>query len=47
VTEAAWKTIFGYRFKQLGMRWQIEQGQLVLDPWVILNSGVWTSVRDE
>ncbi len=31
VTEAACKTILGYRFKQSGMRWTSEQGQHVLD----------------
>ena len=46
VTEAACKTIFGYRFKQSGMRWTSEQGQHVLDLRVILKSGVWPSVRD-
>jgi len=47
VTEAACKTIFGYRFKQSGMRWESEQGQHVLDLRVILKSRVWASVRDE
>jgi len=46
VTEAACKTIFGYRFKQSGMRWTSEQGQHVLDLRVILKSGAWASVRD-
>jgi hypothetical protein len=46
VTEAACKTIFGYRFKQSGMRWHNETGQHVLDLRVILKSGVWNSVRE-
>ena len=45
VTEAACKTIFGYRFKQSGMRWKKEHGQHVLDLRVILKSGVWDSCR--
>lgn len=44
VTEAACKTIFGYRFKQSGMRWKGQQGQHVLDLRVILKSGVWSAV---
>lgn len=46
VTEAACKTIFGYRFKQSGMRWKREQGQHVLDLRVILKSGVWATCRN-
>ena len=46
VTEAACKTIFGYRFKQSGMRWTTEQGQHVLDLRVILKSRAWASARD-
>lgn len=45
VTEAACKTIFNYRFKQSGMRWNGETGQHVLDLRVILKSGVWDHVR--
>jgi hypothetical protein len=45
VTEAACKTIFGYRFKQSGMRWKREHGQHVLDLRVILKSGVWDACR--
>ena len=45
VTEAACKTIFGYRFKQSGMRWKKEHGQHVLDLRVILKSGVWDTCR--
>jgi hypothetical protein len=45
VTEAACKTIFGYRFKQSGMRWKREHGQHVLDLRVILKSGVWETCR--
>ena len=47
VTEAACKTIVGHRFKQSGMRWNIAQGQHVLDLRVILKSGVWASVCDQ
>jgi hypothetical protein len=41
VTEAACKTIIGYRFKQSGMRWRPTTGQHVLDLRVILKSGIW------
>lgn len=47
VTEAACKTIVGHRFKQSGMRWNIAQGQHVLDLRVILKSGVWANVCDQ
>lgn len=47
VTEAACKTIFGYRFKQSGMRWKREQGQHVLDLRVILKSGIWDVCRTQ
>lgn len=46
VTEAACKMIFGYRFKQSGMRWHGDQGQHVLDLRVTLKSRVWNAVRD-
>jgi hypothetical protein len=45
VTEAACKMIFGYRFKQSGMRWKYDQGQHVLDLRVILKSGIWDTCR--
>lgn len=45
VTEAACKTIFGYRFKQSGMRWHRASGQHVLDLRLILKSEVWTACR--
>jgi hypothetical protein len=45
VTEAACKTIFGYRFKQSGMRWKKEHGQHVLDLRLILKSSLWPIVR--
>jgi hypothetical protein len=45
VTEAACKTIFGYRFKQSGMRWKPTHGQHVLDLRVILKSDVWNVCR--
>jgi hypothetical protein len=46
ITEAACKTIFGYRFKQSGMRWKREHGQHVLDLRVILKSDVWEACRN-
>ncbi len=45
VTEAACKTIFGYRFKQSGMRWRDPQGQHVLDLRLVLKSNVWEACR--
>jgi hypothetical protein len=45
VTEAACKTIFGYRFKQSGMRWKKEHGQHVLNLRLILKSNLWSGVR--
>jgi hypothetical protein len=47
VTEAACKTIIGYRFKQSGMRWKSEHGQHVLDLRVILKSGIWETCRTQ
>jgi hypothetical protein len=41
VTEAACKTIFGYRFKQSGMRWKCATGQHILDLRLITKSNVW------
>ena len=41
VTEAACKTIIGYRFKQSGMRWTRDHGQHILDLRLLLKSGVW------
>lgn len=46
VTEAACKTIFGYRFKQSGMSWHQETGQHVLEQRLILKSQVWEQVRN-
>jgi hypothetical protein len=45
VTEAACKTIFGYRFKQSGMRWKKDPGQHILDLRLILKSSLWPTVR--
>jgi hypothetical protein len=45
VTEAACKTIFGYRFKQSGMRWKKDHGQHILDLRLILKSNLWSVVR--
>jgi hypothetical protein len=46
VTEAACKSIFGYRFKQSGMRWRPATGQHILDLRVILKSGIWRSTYE-
>jgi hypothetical protein len=42
VTEAACKTIVGYRFKQSGLRWTRDHGQHILDLRLLLKSGVWS-----
>lgn len=44
ITEAACKTLFTQRFKQSGMKWSLEGGQVVVDLRVIWLSGVWGSV---
>lgn len=46
ITEAACKTIFGYRFKQSGMRWKRQHGQHVLDLRLVLKSDVWEACRN-
>lgn len=46
VTEAACKTLFTQRFKQSGMKWSWEGGQVIVDLRVIWLSGVWTPVYD-
>lgn len=46
VTEAACKTVFTQRFKQSGMKWSWEGGQVIVDLRVLWLSGVWTAVYD-
>ena len=46
VTEAACKIVFTQRFKQSGMKWEIEGGKPILLLRVIALSGVWSQVRD-
>ncbi len=46
VTEAACKTLIGYRFKQSGMRWKKATGQYILDLRVIKKSGIWRQAFD-
>lgn len=45
VTEAACKTVFTQRFKESGMSWETEGGQIILDLRVIRLSGLWTEVH--
>lgn len=45
ITEAACKTLFTQRFKQSGMKWSLEGGQVVVDLRVIWLSKVWDKVR--
>ena len=44
ITEAACKTLFAQRFKQSGMKWSVEGGQVVVDLRVIWLSGLWGQV---
>lgn len=44
VTEAACKTVFTQRFKQSGMSWEVESGQMILDLRLARLSHVWTPV---
>jgi hypothetical protein len=44
ITEAACKTVFTQRFKQSGMQWSLEGGQVVVDLRVAWLSGLWTDV---
>lgn len=41
ITEAACKIVFTQRFKQSGMSWSLEGGQVIVDLRVIWLSGVW------
>jgi hypothetical protein len=44
VTEAACKRLFTQRFKQSGMQWSLEGGQVIVDLRVVWLSGVWDAV---
>lgn len=44
ITEAACKTLFTQRFKQSGMKWSLEGGQVVVDLRVIWISKLWREV---
>jgi hypothetical protein len=44
ITEAACKTLFTQRFKQSGMKWSLEGGQVVVDLRVIWISKLWRPV---
>jgi hypothetical protein len=46
VTEAACKTLFTQRFKQSGMKWSWEGGQVIVELRVICLSGIWAAVYD-
>jgi hypothetical protein len=46
ITEAACKTLFTQRFKQSGMKWSLEGGQVVVDLRVIWISKLWNTVFD-
>jgi hypothetical protein len=45
VKEAACKIVFTQRFKRAGMKWNIDDGQPILDLRVIALSGLWSPVR--
>jgi hypothetical protein len=45
ITEAACKTLFTQRFKQSGMKWSLEGGQVVVDLRAIWLSGLWGPVH--
>ena len=44
ITEAACKTLFTQRFKQSGMKWSLDGGQVVVDLRVVWLSGLWRQV---
>lgn len=46
ITEAACKIVFTQRFKQAGMKWNIDDGRSVLVLRVISLSQLWTTTRD-
>lgn len=45
ITEAACKILFTQRFKQSGMTWSMEGGQVIIDLRVLWLSGVWSRVH--
>lgn len=47
ITEAACKTLFTQRFKQSGMKWSLEGGQVVVELRVIWLSKLWSQVFDK
>ena len=44
ITEAACKTLFTQRFKQSGMKWSLEGGQVVVDLRAVWLSQLWREV---
>jgi len=46
ITEAACKTLFTQRFKQSGMKWSLEGGQVIVDLRVVWLSQLWSEVFD-
>jgi hypothetical protein len=46
ITEAACKTLFTQRFKQSGMKWSLEGGQVVVNLRVVWLSQLWSEVFD-
>jgi hypothetical protein len=46
ITEAACKTLFTQRFKQSGMKWSLEGGQVVVELRVLWLSRLWSQVFD-
>jgi len=46
ITEAACKTLFTQRFKQSGMKWSLEGGQVVVNLRVIWLSQLWSELFD-
>jgi hypothetical protein len=46
ITEAACKTLFTQRFKQSGMKWSLEGGQVVVNLRVIWLSQLWSTIID-
>jgi hypothetical protein len=44
ITEAGCKIVFTQRFKQSGMKWSLEGGQVVVDMRTMWLSGIWESV---
>ena len=46
ITEAACKIMFTQRFKQSGMKWTLEGGDVIVKLRAIALSGTWSQVRD-